>query len=751
MLLPYNEIRLEFDNEISNNIIELSELFHNNRIMLVYDNSNSNDLPMFGVISKIIKKVELPNGKTRIVIKGEKRAKVLEYLNKDKTDEVLESIVEEIEDINLDVEEEKVIIKKLLKELDSAIKDIPYLSNSSINLIKSSNDLSMVTDVIASSLPISLKRVEEYLYECNSTKRASMIVSDTEKERKIVNLEKNIDLKVKEEIDDHQKEFILREKIKLMKEELGDESDNEIDELNEKIESLDAPKRIKDRLYKELNKYENTNKSHPEASIIRNYIDWLLNLPWNIYTTDNTDLNSVREYLDQTHYDISNVKDRIIEYLAVKQMSNNLRSPIICLVGPPGVGKTSLAYSIAKALNRNFVKISVGGVSDESEIKGHRKAYIASSPGRIISSMKKAKSNNPVFLIDEIDKMSSGINGDPRSSLLEVLDPEQNKYFSDNYIEEEYDLSNVMFILTANYIDDIPKELKDRLEVINLSGYTIYEKMDIIKNHLMSKVLKENGLNDIDITDEALLSIIRYYTRESGVREVERLLSQIVRKVVTDIVLNKKDNELVTIKESDLVKYLGKKKYHYTNKITSNVGIVNGLAYTSFGGDTLPIEVNYYKGDGKLVLTGSLGDVMKESAIIALSYLKSNYKYYNVDYDKLINNDIHIHVLEGAIPKDGPSAGIALLTALISGLTNTKIRSNLAMTGEISLRGSVLPIGGLKEKAMGAHMKGIKDIIIPYDNLKDLDDVPKEIKKDIHFIPVRNYKEVMKYIWSKND
>ena len=751
MLLPYNEIRLEFDNEISNNIIELSELFHNNRIMLVYDNSNSNDLPMFGVISKIIKKVELPNGKTRIVIKGEKRAKVLEYLNKDKTDEVLESIVEEIEDINLDVEEEKVIIKKLLKELDSAIKDIPYLSNSSINLIKSSNDLSMVTDVIASSLPISLKRVEEYLYECNSTKRASMIVSDTEKERKIVNLEKNIDLKVKEEIDDHQKEFILREKIKLMKEELGDESDNEIDELNEKIESLDAPKRIKDRLYKEVNKYENTNKSHPEASIIRNYIDWLLNLPWNIYTTDNTDLNSVREYLDQTHYDISNVKDRIIEYLAVKQMSNNLRSPIICLVGPPGVGKTSLAYSIAKALNRNFVKISVGGVSDEAMIMGHRRTYIGSNPGKIITAIKKAKVNNPVFLIDEVDKMTRDLKGDPASALLEVLDKEQNKTFVDSYVEEEFDLSNVMFILTANYIENIPIELRDRLEIIELSSYTDFEKLDIAKDYLIKKNLEECGLTNtsISFSDNSLLSIIRNYTREAGVRELDRTIASILRKIATNIVEGSSKKKYI-INEKNITNYLGAYKYNDNLVLENSIGTFNALAFTSFGGETLKVEVTYYKGDGKIILTGQLGDVMRESCEIALSYIKANCNSFGIDYEELSNSNIHIHALDGAVKKDGPSAGIAITTAIISAFKKKKVANNIGATGEISLNGNILPIGGLKEKSIGAKKGNIDTIIIPAANKKDLEEIEDEIKNGINYIEVSNYMDAYKILFGND-
>ena len=756
VLLPHNEIRLEFDNEISKNIIELSELFHNNRLLIVCDNEiedmdyNKENLPKKGLISKIVKKVDLPNGKTRIIIRGEKRAIIKEYLNVNRKDESLESIVEEINDIVLKDEEEALIIRKLMKSLTEGINDIPYLSNSVINLVSRNNNLSMITDLIAPTLPIDNDRMLEYLNEANSTTRVSMIISDLEREKELIDLEKNLDLKVKQEIDDHQKEFILREKIKMMKEELGEAAtkDDEIDELRKRIESLDAPEKIKTRLYKECNKYENVPSSSPEAAVIKNYIDCVLDLPWGIYTTDNDDLKSVREYLDKTHHGMDKVKDRIIEYLAVKQMKNNLKSPILCLVGPPGVGKTSLAFSISKAINRNFVKISLGGVSDESEIKGHRKAYIGSSPGRIISSMKKAKSNNPVFLIDEIDKLTKGINGDPAAALLEVLDPEQNEFFSDNYVEEDYDLSKVMFVATANYVEQIPEALKDRLEIIDISGYTEYEKLDIAKKHLIKKICENHGISDdnIEISDEIILTIIRFYTRESGVRELERLLSQIVRKVVTNIVMNKKEIKKEVIKETDLYKYLGRKKYHFIKSSNGNIGVVNGLAYTYFGGDTLPIEVNYYMGKGNLVLTGSLGEVMKESAQIALGYLKSNYKHFNIPYNKLTENDIHIHIPEGAIPKEGPSAGIALTTALVSSLTKTKVSSSLAMTGEITLRGNVLAIGGLKEKSIGAHRKGIKEIIIPYDNLKDLEDIPEDIKKDIHYIPVKTYKEVLKYI-----
>lgn len=461
-------------------------------------------------------------------------------------------------------------------------------------------------------------------------------------------------------------------------------------------------------------------------------------------------MKAVKKELDNSHFGLEDVKQRIIEYLAVRQMSKEVNSPIICLVGPPGVGKTSLAFSIAKAIGKNFVKMSVGGIRDESEIIGHRRTYIGANPGRIISSMKKAKSNNPLFLIDEIDKMSSDYKGDPTSSLLSVLDREQNKYFSDNYIEEDYDLSQVLFVLTANYIENIPEALKDRLEIIEISGYTEFEKLDIVKKHLFPKVVKNNGLNKdfINISDNVILKIIRNYTKEAGVRELERQLDKIVRKVVTQIVMNNIKINKINIDEKVLEKYLGFEKYRYNTKTKSQVGVVNGLAYTVYGGDTLPIEVNYYKGQGNLILTGSLGEVMKESASIALSYLKSNYKLYKLDYDKITNNDIHIHVPEGAIKKDGPSAGIALTLAILSALSDKKINSDIALTGEITLRGHVLAIGGLKEKSLGALRSGIKKIIIPKENEKDLIELPKEVKDNIEFIKVKDFKEIYEVVYN---
>jgi len=628
------------------------------------------------------------------------------------------------------------------------------MSNSVLAQITEVNSISKISDIVANYLPIEFERRLEYLNTVNPYKRVIMLFEDIKTEEEILELDKKIEYKLKESLDKSQKDYILKEKIRIIKEELGevDSKEKDINELKEKINKLKCPSKVTDKLNEELRKYSIINPNSPEIGIVRNYIELMLSLPWEVISKENKDLTLARKRLDSTHYGLDKVKDRIIEFLAVKQLSNNLKTPIICLVGPPGVGKTSLAKSIAKSIDRSFVKISVGGVNDESEIVGHRRTYIGSSPGKIITALKRIKTSNPVFLIDEIDKMTKDIKGDPASSLLEVLDPEQNKYFVDSYIEEEFDLSKVMFILTANYLYQIPEALRDRLEVIQISGYTEYEKLDIAKKHLIKNEIIEHGLKDynVKISDDAIMTIIRNYTKEAGVRELERLIATILRKIATGIVKDKIKKKTYSIEEKDLEKYLGKKKYLYNDNEENPIpGIVNGLAYTEFGGVILPIEVTYYKGKGNLVLTGSLGDVMKESAQISLSYIKNHYKNYSIDYKVLENSDIHIHVPEGAVPKDGPSAGITLTTALISSFTNIPINNNIAMTGEITLRGNILPVGGLKEKIIGAHRSGIKVIILPKKNEKDMEDIPEDIKKEMKFIFVNQYSEVIDVINKK--
>ncbi len=740
VLLPNNEIRIDLNNEMKT-IIEKAIKFHNKKILIVYDINNSKELSYFGVICEIEHKLELPNNQIRIILNGLKRANILEYLIDDEVN------VEEIEVEN----NNQIYIEKLNSELEKFTKIIPYVSNGVLALIKNNNDLNKITDLIVPYLQISIDRTNEYLYEINPIKRSEMILEDIYKEEQIFELEKEIDDRVKKKLDDAQKEFILREKIKVIKEELNEKSikENDLDSLKEKLDLLDAPNKIKTKIELEIKRYESLQPTSPEVSITRNYIEWLLDLPWNKHTIDNDNLLEVKNILDKSHNGLENVKTRIIEYLAVKQVTNSLRAPIICLVGPPGVGKTSLAQSIANSMHRKFVKMSVGGVNDEAELIGHRKTYIGASPGRIISSIRKAKSSNPVFLIDEIDKMVKNFKGDPASVLLEILDPEQNKYFSDNYIEEEYDLSKVMFIATANYIEGIPEALKDRLEIVELSGYTEYEKLEIAKSHLLPNICKEHGLNykSVVIKDEVILKIIRSYTKEAGVRELNRILSSIIRKIVTSLATTKIKSNKFIIDNKKIIEYIGKPKYMNTTKNKkTKIGVVNALAYTPFGGDVLPVEVNYFKGNGKLILTGSIGDVMKESATVALNYIKSNYKKYNIKYEELINNDIHIHIPDTAVSKDGPSAGVTLTTAIISAFNKLKIDCSVAMTGEITLRGEILPIGGLKEKSIAATRNNIKKIIIPYENEKDLEEIPLEVKNNIEFILVKKYDEIYKKI-----
>ena len=577
-----------------------------------------------------------------------------------------------------------------------------------------------------------------------------MLLEDIYQEFDAYNVEKELDEKVLENINASERELILREKIKTMQEELGevDSKDSEIIKIKEKISTLNLPQNVLETLNYEIDKYDKLPIISPETAVVKNYIDWIMKLPWNTYTIDNDNLISIKNYLDACHYGSEDVKERIIEYLAIKKHTNSLSSPIICLVGPPGVGKTTLAYDIARSMNRNFVKISLGGVHDESEIRGHRKSYLGSSPGRIISSLARAKSSNPVFLLDEVDKMTSDIKGDPKSALLEVLDKEQNKYFSDNYLELEYDLSNVMFILTANDIDNIPSALKDRLEIIKIDGYTSYDKLNISKKYLIPKICKNIGIDRtlINFTDEAILDIINYYTYEVGVRELDRQLDKVIRKVITSALVNKIKIGKININEKTLKSYLGKYKYDNNKYSILDVGVVNALGVDSVLGRIVPIETNYYKGNGNIKITGEIGNMMKESIEIALSYIKANYVKFNLDYSLLEENDFHVHVLESNIKKDGTSAGVSIITSIISSLTKLQIPSNISMTGEVTLHGKVLKIGGLKQKLIAAKINNIDTIFIPKENINDLEEIDDIIKKDLNIILVDNYIEIYNYL-----
>jgi len=755
MIFPSSEARIELVEKTDKDIIKIASNFYDNEILIVNlddkleQEPRLNELSNYGILGKIKMKIEMPNGKSRVVIEGLRRVIITNYL---KESDMIIGNMKDIQEDELTLKENNAYVKTLIKKTENYIENVPYISNGILSKITGITDVEILTDIIAIFLPLDYERKLEYIREASVKKRVSMILEDINNDLEILELEQDIESKVSASLEKSQKEFILKEKIKIIKEELGEgyNPDQEIDELKEKAKKLKAPKKIKDRLEKEINKYEAGNQLSPEMTMISSYIDWLLNLPWEKTTEDEKDLKKVAKKLDETHYGLKLVKERIIEYLAVKQKKKSLRSPILCLVGPPGVGKTTMAKSIAKALNRNQTKVSLGGVRDEAEIVGHRRTYVGSLPGLIIQGMKKAASKNPVFIIDEIDKMTKDIKGDPASALLEVLDKEQNSSFVDHYIEEEFDLSEVMFIATANYIEQIPNELRDRLEIVDISSYTEYEKLDIAKNYLIPNLLKEHGLTDKEVTieDEAILQIIRNYTKESGVRELDRLIANIFRKIVKEIIFDKSNKTTYNLNSKAIEKYLGIKKYSYNeNENKKRVGVVNGLAYTVFGGDILPIEANMYKSKDDLILTGSLGDVLKESARIALSYIKSNAKEFKINLDKLDEMVIHINVPEAATPKDGPSAGTALTTTLISLIKNKEVNSDICMTGEITLRGHVLPIGGLKEKLIGAYRARMKKVFIPKDNIKDLEKVPEEIKDNLEIIPVALYSEIYKNIF----
>ncbi|MEE1410740.1 MAG: endopeptidase La, partial [Bulleidia sp.] len=616
-----------------------------------------------------------------------------------------------------------------------------------ISKLSSGVSAAALTNQFAQYYAMDTATRQKLLETLNVNERLYMIIEELEKQQQLNHIEASINEKVKERINDGQKEYFLREKLKAIKEELGDVSSvsDDTTELREQIENNPYPEYVKQKALEELHKYEMLPPGSGEASVSRNYLDWLLKVPWWQETEDNDDLKAVRKVLDEDHYGLEKVKDRIMEYLAVKEMTGTLNSPILCLVGPPGVGKTSLAKSIARALDRKFVKMSLGGVRDEAEIRGHRRTYLGALPGRIIQGMKKAGVVNPVFLIDEIDKMGADYKGDPSDALLEVLDPEQNALFSDHYLEEAYDLSKVMFVATANYLENIPAPLQDRLEIIELPSYTEIDKLTIAKEHLIPKQLKMNGLKktQFHIKDDEILYLIRHYTREAGVRQLERVIGSLCRKTVLSILNDGKKS--VTVTKKWINEKLGKEMFEYGSKEKKDqIGVVTGLAYTSFGGDVLSIEVNSFEGKGNLVLTGKLGDVMKESAEIALDYVKAHASEFGIDPKYFEKHDIHIHVPEGAVPKDGPSAGVTLTTALVSALSNTPVRANLAMTGEVTLRGNVLPIGGLREKSLAAHRVGIQKILIPKKNVRDLDEVPQAVKDTITFVPVETMSQVLK-------
>ncbi|WP_141431874.1 endopeptidase La [Bacillus sp. 03113] len=709
------------------------------------DEPSEEDFYNIGTLSKVKQMLKLPNGTIRVLVEGLNRAEIIDLVEENN---YYVASLKLFEDRTTKDAEDQALMRTMLEYFEQYIKISKKVSAETYASVTDIEEPGRMADIISTHLPLKLKEKQEILETLDIKKRMNLVLEIIHNEKEVVNLEKKIGQRVKKSMERTQKEYYLREQMKAIQKELGDKEgkSSEIATLTEKIEAAGMTEEVKKTALKELERYEKIPTSSAESSVIRNYIEWLISLPWTKTTEDDLNIHKAERILNKEHYGLEKVKERVLEYLAVQKLTDSLKGPILCLAGPPGVGKTSLARSIATSLNRHFVRVSLGGVRDESEIRGHRRTYVGAMPGRIIQGMKKAGTINPVFLLDEIDKMSNDFRGDPSAAMLEVLDPEQNHHFSDHYIEESYDLSKVMFIATANNLATIPGPLRDRMEIITISGYTELEKIHIAKDHLLPKQIAEHGLKktQLQIREDGIQQIVRYYTREAGVRSLERQLATICRKTAKIIVSGKKKKVIIT--ENNVEEFLGKRRFRYGQaELEDQVGVATGLAYTTVGGDTLQIEVSLSPGKGKLVLTGKLGDVMKESAQAAFSYIRSKADELGIDPNFHEKYDIHIHVPEGAVPKDGPSAGITMATALVSALSGKPIRKEVGMTGEITLRGRVLPIGGLKEKTLSAHRAGLTKIILPRDNEKDIDDIPESVRDDLEFVLVSHVDEVLKH------
>ncbi len=753
VLLPYQEIRIELKSDISKKITQVSKLYHNSEVLIVcpFDSLEEivdpSDLPKIGVVGKIRSNIDLPNGNQRLIIEGLHRVEVVSYVNYSSSLEVLDSIVTSINIDNLSELESTAYFRKLMSELENYIEKNSFVSNSIMAEIKSTTSLDKLTDIIGDFLPLPFDKKLSLMLDISPISRAKMLIKEIAIENAVNELESKIETKIKTNLDNEQKEYMLKEKLKVIKNELGETNskDDDINELKSRIKSLSLPEQVYNKVNKELNRYIATSEVSPDAGIIRNYIEYLISVPWNVETSYEKDLNKIEAKLNSSHYGFEEAKSRIIEYIAVKNMTEDVASPIICLVGPPGVGKTTFAQSISTSLNREFVKISLGGMSDSSELNGHRRAYIGSTPGKIASSLIKCGSINPVFLLDEVDKIKRDYKSDPSSTLLDILDQTQNKKFVDNYLDEEIDLSKVLFILTANDINSIPAVLLDRLEIIELSGYSDNEKLLIAENYLIPTLIKRHGLktNVIKFSKEAILNIVQHYTNESGVRDLERCISKIIRKIITEHVKKSRKVVSVRVNNYDLENLLDKKEKRLEDiRQIIYPGVLHAVARTSKGGILLDIECSSYKGSGKNTCTGSLGSVTKESIDVAINYIKSDSSIFDIDEEYFDTHDIHVHFTEAGIKKDGPSAGTSIITVILSFLKNVVLPSNVTMTGEVTLKGEILKVGGLKEKIMACVRNNIDTIYIPHANIHDIESLDKVLLQSIKYIPVKNYSEI---------
>lgn len=750
MVFPYMMVHLDAGREQSITALEQAMLEDGHRIFLVAQRNGDIEIPKVeelyavGTVAEIKHLMKLPDGAVRVLVEGLHRGQIIS--RDEEVRDYLECMIREYHDVLDKSREMEALVRVVVHEFEQWVKTSQKMPQDAMVSVSIIEDAGRLADMIASHINLKLEDRQDVLERVDVRDRLECLYGYLKRERDILEIERKIGVRVRRQMEKIQKEYYLREKVKAIQKELGDNTgvQGEIDEFRERLQKGDYPEEVVKTVEKELGRLERSQGLSQEGAVISNYIDNLLSLPWNVTSNDNKDLKSAAAVLDRDHYGLEKVKERILEFLAVRQLTNGQNAPILCLVGPPGVGKTSLAGSVARALGRKFARASLGGVRDEAEIRGHRRTYVGAMPGRILEALKKTGTRNPVFLLDEVDKLGADYKGDPTSALLEVLDPAQNNTFSDHYIELPFDLSDVLWIVTANTLDTIPRPLLDRMEVITLSTYTEQEKLEIAKQHLVARQRAKNGLTgkQLRIGPGVLQILINEYTRESGVRELERVIGHLCRKVARKIVDG--EVESLTVTQKNLTEILGKVKYPRKKSVRKpEVGLCTGMAWTQVGGDILPTEVNVLPGKGKLILTGKLGDVMKESAQAALSYIRSRQEELHLPEDFYETRDIHVHFPEGAVPKDGPSAGITMATAMVSALTENKVRSDVAMTGEITIRGNVLPIGGLKEKVLAAYREGMKTIILPKENERDIEEIPADVREKLEFVPVEHMDRVL--------